>query len=70
MPDPSDDDPVRYAILASLVEALVDAFNWKMQLGIRRGEDAALDKSVNRATDFSKEEPPSWTRILGQLRSP
>ena len=70
MPDPSDDDPARYAILASLVEAFVDAFNWKMQLGIRRGEDAARDRSVNRATNFSKEEPPSWTRNIGAIEKP
>ena len=25
--DPCDEDPVRYAVLASLVEALVEAFN-------------------------------------------
>ncbi|ERF74189.1 hypothetical protein EPUS_03379 [Endocarpon pusillum Z07020] len=69
MPGPSDDYFARYAILASLVETLVDAFNWKMQLGIRRGEEAALDRSVNRATNFSK-EAPSWTRNIGVIGKP
>ncbi|KAK2811280.1 hypothetical protein FQN49_008472 [Arthroderma sp. PD_2] len=34
--DPQDSDPVRYAILASLVEELVTAFNWRLSLGMRR----------------------------------
>lgn len=36
IPDPQDNDPIRHAILASMVEALVDAFNARLELGIRR----------------------------------
>jgi hypothetical protein len=67
MPDPNDDDPIRYAILASLIEALVDAFNWRMELGIRRGAYAHLDRSANRATNFLREKSPSWTRNVGAI---
>lgn len=70
MPDPGESDPVRYAVLASLVEALADAFNWRMQLGIRRGEDAPRDRSADRATNFSKEEPPSWTGNAVAVKKP
>lgn len=37
IPDPRDPDPVRYAMLASLVEEMVEAFNYKIGLGLRRG---------------------------------
>lgn len=67
MPDPNDDDPIRYAILASLIEALVDVFNWRMELGIRRGAYAHLDRSANRATNFLREKPPTWTRNVGAI---
>jgi hypothetical protein len=70
MPDPGDDDPVRYAILASLVDALVDAFNWRMQLGIGRGGGASPDRSANRANNFLKERPLSWTRNIGAIEKP
>lgn len=59
VPDPRDDDPVRYAMLASMMEALVDAFNWRLELGIRR--DNTLDRSEKRATNFKREVAPSWT---------
>ncbi|KAJ6632167.1 hypothetical protein B0H10DRAFT_6631 [Mycena sp. CBHHK59/15] len=37
LPDPHDPDPVRYAILAALAEGLVGAFNYKIEMGLRRG---------------------------------
>ncbi|CZT09314.1 uncharacterized protein RAG0_14113 [Rhynchosporium agropyri] len=61
IPDPQDADPVRYAVLASLVEALVDVFNWKMELGIRRG-GRPCDQSEERATNFTREVNLSWTQ--------
>lgn len=64
-PDPNDSDPIRYAILASMVEALVDAFNWRLTLGIRR--DGTVDKSEQRGSNFVREEAPSWTAKVGAL---
>lgn len=66
VPDPEDNDPVRYAMLASMVEALVDAFNWRLQLGIRR--DNTLDRSDKRATNFKREVAPSWTAKVGRVK--
>lgn len=64
--DPCDEDPVRYAVLASLVEALVDAFNWKLELGIRRG-GRPCDQSEERATNFVREVAPVWTGKVGAV---
>ena len=36
IPDPKDPNPLRYAILASLAESMVDAYNWKISLRLRR----------------------------------
>lgn len=65
IPDPQDNDPIRYAILASMVEALVDAFNWRLELGIRRNN--RTDSSEQRSSNFAREEAPSWTSKVGAL---
>lgn len=37
LPDPrDDDDPERYAVMAWLAEDVEDAFNWRLELGLRR----------------------------------
>lgn len=68
IPDPRDEDPIRYAILASMVEALVDAFNWRLELGIRR--DKTTDKLEQRSFNFVREEAPSWTSKIGPVAKP
>jgi|SRR5438034_3574815 hypothetical protein len=61
--DPRDPDPVRYAILACLVEELVKAFNWRLSLGMRRNR-----QHLHRAADddpypsFTPEILPPWTK--------
>ena len=40
LPDPRDPDPVRYALLACITEELVEAFNWRLGLGMRRNGPA------------------------------
>ncbi|KAF3480023.1 uncharacterized protein GIQ15_06999 [Arthroderma uncinatum] len=63
--DPQDSDPVRYAILASLVEELVTAFNWRLSLGMRRNR-----KHILRQTDDEPYPPytpvsgPEWTKYV------
>lgn len=61
IPDPRDPDPVRYAILACLVEELVCAFNWRLGLGMRRNHKHQYRK---RASDpyapFVPEIVPDW----------
>jgi hypothetical protein len=51
-----------------MVEALVDAFNWRLELGIRR--DHTLDDSEQRSSNFKREEPPSWASKVGALEKP
>jgi hypothetical protein len=61
--DPRDSDPVRYAILACLVEELVKAFNWRLSIGMRRNR-----QHIHRITDedpypsFTPEILPPWTK--------
>ncbi|CAI7668938.1 unnamed protein product [Penicillium pancosmium] len=42
IPDPQDQDPVRYAILSCIAEELALAFNWRMSLGMRREKIAPI----------------------------
>lgn len=62
VPDPQDQDPVRYAILASLVEEMVDAFNYRIGLGLRRGVEVydsdyhALAREENKPFEVC----PQW----------
>ncbi len=67
IPHPQDPDPVRYAILASLVEALVASFNWKLELGIRRGRRKRCDQSEARSYNFTREEAPLWAKQVPGL---
>lgn len=67
MPDPRDADPVRYAILASLLEILADAFNWKISLGLRRGvKSASLTKAQRTLYRTNPNKPfeqmPEWVK--------
>lgn len=59
--DPKDADIVRYAVLASLVEALVAAFNWKIEQGLRRNGTHASKIGDNDDYQLFLETPPSWT---------
>ena len=63
--DPKDDDPVRYAILASMLDALVVAFNWRLELGLRRS--GRTDLSEKRATNFTPEQAPIWVKDVAPL---
>jgi hypothetical protein len=61
IPDPRDPDPLRYAML---VEAMVSAFNFKIDLGLRRG--VFLSKRADRiASRYAVDKPfeacPPWT---------
>ena len=57
-------------MLASLVEALVDAFNWNLELGIRRGRGVPCDQSEKRATKVVREEAPPWTKNVTGVQEP
>jgi hypothetical protein len=61
VPDPEDADLVRYSLLASFVEALVAAFNWKLEQGLRRDGSQVLGVGDNDSVQPVLESPPSWT---------
>ncbi|KAI0477072.1 hypothetical protein GGR56DRAFT_388214 [Xylariaceae sp. FL0804] len=69
--DPAQDcvpgpiDAERHAILAAIVEELVDSFHWRLDLGLRRLDPASLD-------DYEKmplipETAPAWPSIVPPL---
>lgn len=61
IPDPRDPDPVRYAVLASLMEAMVDAFNWRLELGLRRGGKRWVERDDDGTpAPFVPEVMPAW----------
>lgn len=63
--DPEDPDPVRYAMLASTVEVLVQAFNWRLELGLRR--DGKI--STTKLSNFTGEEAPTWAAQVPPLET-
>lgn len=68
IPDPQDEDPIRYAVLASLAEALVDSFNWRLELGLRRGRQPWVERADDGTpAPWIPEELPSWTRNVPAL---
>ncbi|QRV86434.1 DNA-binding protein [Ceratobasidium sp. AG-Ba] len=62
IPDPKDPDPVRYAVLASLVEELANAFNEKIENGLRRGMELyEIDyRALAREENKPLETCPGW----------
>ncbi|QUC24016.1 uncharacterized protein UV8b_08257 [Ustilaginoidea virens] len=64
MPDPQDPDPTRYAVLASMVEALVSSFNWKLEVGLRRDGTHNVD-GIKEALHL--ETRPAWTADVKPL---
>lgn len=66
--DPKDSDPVRYAVLASLTEALVESFNWRLDLGLRRdGPTVERDDDDDSPAEFNHEIVPPWTEKVPPL---
>ncbi|WEW60452.1 hypothetical protein PRK78_005938 [Emydomyces testavorans] len=65
IPDPKDSDPIRYAIIACVVEALLDAFNWRLSLGLRRNgkniPPTDYDGINNPYAPYDPVALPSWT---------
>jgi hypothetical protein len=66
--DPKDSNPVRYAMLASLTETLVNSFNWRLGLGLRRdGPTVEMDDDDDGPAEFQPEEVPLWTKKVPAL---
>lgn len=62
-------DPEQYAVLASLAEDLVDAFNWRLELGLRRdGEHTYRRIDAGRVpTPFEPATCPPWAKRVPRL---
>ena len=70
IPNPRDQDPVRQAVLASIVETLVQAFNFKIGIGLRRGitnTKSYLIERFAREPDPPYEKVPEWPYGLPKL---
>lgn len=68
IPDPNDSDPVRYAVLACVVEELHKSLNWKLSLGIRRnGEQIIRERDEDPWPEFVPEELPEWTTNVAAI---
>lgn len=65
IPDPRAKDPAIAAGLASLVDAMVTAFNWKLELGIRR--TGRNDSTDDRVRNFEPEIAPAWVAEVPAL---
>ncbi|KAJ3825171.1 hypothetical protein F5880DRAFT_271541 [Lentinula raphanica] len=61
-PDPQDPDPERYAVLAGIMEGLVESFNWRLGLGMCRDPRKASRKrrEKRRGDPEPLEQCPSW----------
>ncbi|KAL4783850.1 hypothetical protein BJX76DRAFT_243341 [Aspergillus varians] len=68
IPDPRDPNPLRYAILASIVEELHEAVNWRLSLGMRRDhQHLHRDDDSDRLPVFASEELPEWTKGVAPI---
>ena len=68
IPDPKDADPLRYAILAGLVEVLVFGFNYVVNLGLPRGSPAVISNFEILAAQPKKfDTPPEWALKVAPL---
>ena len=63
IPDPKDPDPLRYAIIASIVEELHEAVNWRLGLGLRRNREHVFrEEDEDPWPPFTPEKLPGWTK--------
>lgn len=63
VPDPRDEDPIRYAMIASLMEELHDAVNWRLSLGLRRDKKHVYrNDDTDSLPPFIPQELPDWTK--------
>jgi hypothetical protein len=75
-PDPKCRDPTRYALAASIMEQLVDVFNWRIQLGIRRDcVQTGRETRVGKRWDMDYPPPtleraPDWVKHVAPAPEP
>jgi hypothetical protein len=62
IPDPQDPDPIRYAILACTLESLLNAFNFRLRIGMRRDRNHIPPTNDGYAPYIPIVTLPSWTQ--------
>ncbi|KAJ9213030.1 hypothetical protein DTO166G4_5360 [Paecilomyces variotii] len=68
IPDPRDSNPLRYAVIACIVEELQQAINWRLSLGLRRnGEHVYRDQNDDPLPPFLPEDLPGWTKNVAPI---
>ncbi|KAL1855015.1 hypothetical protein Plec18167_004535 [Paecilomyces lecythidis] len=68
IPDPKDPDPLRYAVIACIVEELHEAVNWRLSLGLRRNrEHVYRERGEDPYPPFVPEGLPSWTKDVAPI---
>ena len=68
IPDLVDPDPLRYAIVAPIVDDLHEAGNWRLSLGLRRNrEHMYCEKDGGPWPPFTLEELPGWTKKVAPV---
>lgn len=65
--DPECQDREQYAVMASLAEVLVEAFTWRLELGLRRDDTPIMDRTVD-PPPFTPETCPRWTAKVLPLK--
>ncbi|TEY83987.1 hypothetical protein BOTCAL_0023g00060 [Botryotinia calthae] len=69
IPDPKDSDPIRYAVVACIVEELVHAFNWRLALGMRRsGEHIRRKNEGDPYPPYTHVVGPEWTSSVPPIK--
>ncbi|KAM3541041.1 hypothetical protein ARSEF1564_006027 [Beauveria bassiana] len=63
---PACENEEQYAVMAATAETLVDCFNWRLQLGLRRN-DGPFTNVYKEPPPSSPEAYPSWTLTAGKL---
>jgi hypothetical protein len=58
IPDPRDHDERRHAVLASTVESLTLAFNFRHNLGLRREQSSSGDWQLEICPEWAIKAPP------------
>lgn len=65
--DGHDEDPERDAVMASFLEDVVGAFNWRLALGLRRGAPMVERADDGTPAPFIPERCPDWVASVPPL---
>ncbi|KAJ5366025.1 hypothetical protein N7517_008911 [Penicillium concentricum] len=70
IPDPKDEDPLRYPMIASIMEELHEAVNWRLSLGLRRNQEHVFrEEDGDPWPPFTPEMEISYSRRMAKVRT-